>query len=441
MSEEKELPKRQLILVGIAVLLTGILLIVKPSHSVFQVNKTINIMDAKVGDFGSKVLFVKNFGGKGDETFSDVSSTADGGYVAVGWSGSIDGDLTGLNKGADDGVIVKYDSSGDLLWKKNFGGGTGDRFYDVITTIDDCYVVVGYSRSSDGDLIGLNKGGQDAIIVKYDSSGTVVWKKTFGGTSDDEFMGIATTTDGGYIVVGDSSSTDGDLAGLNSGPRDAIIVKYDSSGTVLWNKNFGGSGQFYFQSVSQTSDGGYIAVGQSNSTFSMLIIKCDSSGNYIWEIGYDATYPNDSYDIVATSDGKYIVVGSNKSSHKAAILKIDNSGNVFWSSDFGGSGAESFYDVATTSDGGCIAVGRSNSSDGDLTGLNKGYEDAIIVKYDVSGNLVWKKTFGGNYTDQFNGVVTTSDGSYVAVGVSTSTDGDLAGLNKGQSDAIIFKGK
>ena len=224
MEEEEKVSKRQLILVGIAVLLTGILLIVKPTYSVFQVNKTINIMDAKVGDFGK--LFVKSYGGSIEDYFIGVAQTTDGGYIAVGYSVSTDGDLTGLNKGNSDAIIVKYDNGGNLVWNKNFGGTLYDQFYSVLQTSDGGCIAVGYSNSINGDLATLNKGDFDAIIVKYDSSGNVLWNKNFGGSVYDQFRSVVQTSDGGYIAVGNSSSTNGDLTGINKGAVDAIIVKF-----------------------------------------------------------------------------------------------------------------------------------------------------------------------------------------------------------------------
>ncbi|HHW69699.1 MAG TPA: prepilin-type N-terminal cleavage/methylation domain-containing protein [Tenericutes bacterium] len=114
-----------------------------------------------------------------------------------------------------------------------FGGSSSERFYDVTTT-NDGYIAVGYSESSDGDLQGLNKGAFDSIIVKYDLEGNIVWKKTFGGSLDDGYSNITTVTDG-YVVVGSAISINGDLAGVNSGQK-AIIVKYDLSGNIVWKK-------------------------------------------------------------------------------------------------------------------------------------------------------------------------------------------------------------
>jgi len=469
--EEEKISKRQLILVGIAVLLTGILLIVKPTYSVFQVNKTINIMDAKVGDFGDKG-FIKSFGGSDFDYFYGVTQTTDSGYAAVGQSYSTDGDLTGLNKGGSDAVIVKYDSGGNVLWNKNFGGSNPDCFMDVVATTDGGYIAVGVSGSNDGDLVGLNKGGTDAIIVKYDSGGNVLWTKNFGGTSNEQFEAVKATTDGGYIAVGTSLSTNGDLVGLNNGSSDAIIVKYDSNGIVQWKKNYGGSIADCFSAVQVAFDGGYIAVGDSNSTdgdlaglnkgrYDAIIVKYDSNGIVQWKRNYGGsgnagvnTYDDYFYGVSLTSDGGYIGVGSsgstdgdltglNKGNNDGIIVKYDSGGGIVWKKNFGGSGQDYFASTVTTADGSHLIVGNSYSNNGNLTGLKKGIsaDDAIIAKYDDAGNVIWNKNYGGSSGDNFNSVAPTADG-FVAVGSSGSTDDDLTGLSKGGGpDAIIVKGK
>ena len=461
--EEEKVSKRQLILVGIAVLLTGILLIVKPSHSVFQVNKTINIMDAKVGDFGSKE-FIKNFGGSGWDEFQSAAQTSDGGYIAVGRSNSTDGDLVGLNKGDFDAIIVKFNSRGDVVWNKNFGGSSSDTFYSVSQTSDGGYIAVGKSNSTNGDLTNLNKGNYDGIIVKYDSSGNVVWNKNFGGSSPDNFISVQVTLDGGYIAVGGSSSNNGDLTGLNKGSDDAIIVKYDASGNVIWNKNFGGSGSNdSFNSIVQISDGSYVAAGFAASVDGDLtglnkgsddatIVKYDSSGNLIWNKNFGGSSYDNFVSVQVTSDGGYIAVGQSMSTdgdltglnkggvgNDAIIVKYDSSGNVIWNKNFGGNAAETFTQTSLVSAGGYMVVGTSSSSTGDLTGLNKGYTDGIFVKYDINGIVEWKNNFGGSSGEYIYGGIVTTDGSFMAVGSSPSTDGDLVGLNKGQGDAIIVK--
>ena len=352
-------------------------------------------------DKNGNVVWNKNYGGSDADTFDCVASTSDGGYIAVGESWSTDGDLTGLNKGQGDAIIVKYDKYGEIDWNKNFGGTDGDRFYSITQTLDGGYVAVGYSRSSTGDLPGLNKGYIDAVIVKYDEHGDIEWNKNFGGSDGDDFRSVSLSADGGYAAVGYSNSTDDDLFGLNKGYTDAIIVKYDEHGNVEWNKNFGGSSDETFESIGQTSDGGYIVSGRSHSTDGDLFDKGDA---------------------------------------RAIIVKYDEHGDIEWNKSFGGdSDNETFLSVTQILDGGYVAVGYSDSTDGDLAYTNKGEFDGIIAKYDKHGEMEWNKNFGGLGWDFLHFVASTPDGGYVTVGTSGSIGGDLAGLNKGEDDAVIVK--
>ena len=206
--------------------------------------------------------FIKNYGGSGSDYFQSIERTSDGGYVAVGYSRSSDGDLTG-NKGNDDFVIAKFDGNGNKVWVKNYGGSSIDVLRSVKETSDGGYVAVGYSQSSDGDLTG-NKGDYDFVIAKFDSDGNKVWIKNYGGSSVDIFYSLDSTKDGGYVAVGYSLSSDRDLT-ENKGSSDFVIAKFDGNGNKMWIKNYGGSNYDYFNSVQETSDGGYVAVGYSNS--------------------------------------------------------------------------------------------------------------------------------------------------------------------------------
>ena len=333
---------------------------------------------------------VRNFGGDGNDYFNSVIETNDGGIVAVGYSYSTDAGFS--NKGSADAIIVKYDRDGNQLWVKNFRGSGDDCFYSVVETNDGGIIAVGCSTSTSAGF--TNKGGSDAIIVKYDSNGNQQWVKNFGGSGDDCFYSVIETSDKGIIVVGYSDSTN---AGFNNkGYDDAIMVKYDRDGNQLWVKNFGGTNGDYFTSAIEASDGGIIAVGYSNST----------------NAGF-----------------------TNKGDVDAIVVKYDNEGNQQWINNFGGSSSDYFHSVIETSDGCIVVVGYSNSTNAGFN--NKGYDDAIMVKYDRDGNQLWVKNFGGSDDDYLNSVIETSDKGIVAVGYSYSID---AGFNnKGGSDAIIVK--
>ena len=349
---------------------------------------------------------------------------------------------------------------------KNLKGSSIHEFTSVQQTKDGGYIAVGSSDSKDGDFTGLNKGFQDAIIVKFDAKGNKIWLKDIGGSGRfDNFTSVLQTKDGGYIAVGSSDSKDGDFTGLNKGDMDAIMVKFDANGNKLWIKDIGGKtadmgnlnswftpyDNDQFTSVQQTNDGGYIAVGTSNSKdgdftginkgrTDAIIVKFDTNGNKLWAKSIGGSQGESFHSVQQTKDGGYVAVGRTSSNDgdftgfntkrsDAIMVKFDTNGNKLWVKTFGGSQDDLLTSVQQTNDGGYIAVGDSNSDDGDLKGLINNFDDAIIVKFDANGNKLWVKSIGGGLFDLFKSVQQTKDGGYIAVGSSNSDDGDFTGIN------------
>jgi prepilin-type N-terminal cleavage/methylation domain-containing protein len=397
-----------------------------------------------------------SFGGDDKDEFKQLVKVNDG-YIAVGNSSSCDNDLVGIRKQDDvsqsDAIIVKYGFDGNMIWKKTFGGEYDDYFNSIIN-VSDGVIAAGYSYSESMDMAGLNKGSSDGIIVKYDLDGNVVWKKTFGGTGDETFYKIINVTDG-YIAVGEGSSNDLDLAGLNKGGWDAIIVKYDLNGNVSWKKTFGGTGWDTYYAVASQANG-YIAVGHGASAngdltglsnYGAIIVKYDLNGNIVWKKTYGSgSIYNYFMGVVDTTDG-CITVGSNvtttgdlaglnKGGADATVVKYDLNGNIVWKKNFGGSGYDWFESIYSTA-GGYIAIGNSTSNDYNLRDLNKGKNDATIAKYDTNGNIVWNKNYGGSSDDYFNSLVEVGN-NFIIVGKSWSYDGDMLNLDKGWYDGILF---
>lgn len=413
-------------------------------------------------DNDGNIVWKKNFGGTGTDYFTNIDLASDG-IVAVGYSNSTNLDLIDLNKGGYDSIIVKYDFNGNIVWNKNYGGTSTDHFWDVSISPNGNIVAVGRSISSDLDLVGVFKGRAGyytAVATQYNSIGENISSKGYGGTSSDHdyFESVFADNDS-YVAVGYSNATSGDVGFLNKGDYDGIAVKFDYSNVVIWKKNFGGgTGSDYFQKVAEFGDS-YVSVGYSSSTSTVfldkykgetdaIIFRYDLSGNIIWNKNYGGTGTDYFYDVL-TGEDEIIAVGSsnsvnndltglNKGNYDAIIVKYDKDGNIIWKKNFGGTNSDYFYGITITSDG-YVVVGRSISTDGDLIGLNKGGYDAIVVKYDKDGNVIWSKTFGGSLDDLFQNIYLTSNGYLVAVGYSPSINGDLEGLNLGGIDANIVK--
>ena len=261
----------------------------------------------------------KSFGGTGEDYGTSIQQTTDGGYIVAGYSGSTDGDVIG-NHGSYDYCVLKLDSSGDITWQKSLGGSGYDYLTSIQQTSDGGYVVAGNSNSNGGDVSGSH-GSYDYWVVKLTSLGDITWQKCIGGMSEDHLSSIQQTSDGGYILAGESQSNDGDVSGIH-GSYDYWVVKLTSMGTIEWQKSLGGIGYDSAQSIKQTSDDGYIVAGYSGST------DGDVTGNHG---GYDSW-----------------------------VLKLTSAGVLEWQKSLGGTGSDNAVSIQQTSNGGYIVVGYSH---------------------------------------------------------------------------------
>ena len=395
------------------------------------------------------LVWVKNIGGRGDDRFESVVQAPGGGFVAVGVSYSNDGDIPDHNA-----IIAKFTEDGNLVWIKNVGGTSSDEFCSVVQAPDGGFVAVGGSLSNDGD-ISENKGKVDAIIAKFNEDGELVWIKNVGGNLNDFFNAVNRASDGGFVAVGRSQSFDGDMSG-RKGTGQAIIAKFTEDGGLVWIKKFGRTaweGQDEFFSVVQAPDGGFVAVGGSlsNDGFppdnNAIIAKFNEDGDLVWTKAVGGTAFDEFSSVVQAPDGGFVAAGfsisndgdipDNKGFGDAIIAKFTEDGDLVWIKTVGGTSFDEFRSVVQAPDGGFVAVGSSTSNDGDIPG-NKGSRDAIIAMFAEDGELVWIKSVGGSKSDIFNAVVQAPDGGFVAVGVSLSSFGVFS-LNKGSEDAIIAK--
>ena len=364
----------------------------------------------------SDIEWEKRYGGSGHDEAWSVKETKDGGYIIAGDSSSSNGDVSS-NKGKKDLWLVKLDKKGDLEWQTNFGGSDFDGISSVVQTKDGGYILGASTYSNDGD-VGQNKGGLDYWILKVDSRRQLEWEKTYGGTGIDKCTSIIEAWEGGYIVIGSGNDSNGDIS-ANNGRYDLWILKLDIAGNIEWDKNYGGSCNDSAASIQKTEDGGYIVLGESNS--SCWILKLDKYGKVIWEKTYGSKGREQPQSIQLTADGGYVAVclksdncGENSDYW---ILKIDAKGNQEWIQRYGGSEHDVPCAVQQTDDYGYLIGGYTKSNDGDI-GKHIGHFDYWIVKLDTKGKLVWEKTYGGLKSDSCRDLILTKDGGYMAAGGS-----------------------
>ena len=388
--------------------------------------------------------------------------------------GCTDPEATNYNPSATEGDgSCEYDPNpsgflGEIDWVKTYGGSNEDGATSIVQTTDGGFMVLGNTRSVDGDITGKSATDQDYWLLRLDSDGEKIWDKIYGGSEDEKAANIEKTTDGGYIISGYTTSNDGDVS-ENAGFHDYWIVKIDGSGTIQWEKSFGFEGDDRAFRVIQTSDGGYFATGYldvdlSNGEGNDLIddqnnrgtqhslgdywgIRMDANGNKIWRRYFGGSHVDQSKDVIETTDGGFLLIGISESSDYDVssargandfwIVKVNATGDMLWEKSFGGSESDFAYSIANTTDGNFIITGDTRSSDFDISSF-KGNADAWVVKFNnTNGSIIWEKTFGGTDFDSSRGITRLENGNYLISGNSRSEDMDVAS-NNGSNDAWSF---
>ncbi len=415
-----------------------------------------------VCNFGSRLCNGNRIlGGSDKDLAKSIQQTRDEGYVLAGITWSNDGDVSG-NHGRDDAWIVKLNKFGAVEWKKCLGGLLNDSAYSIQQTKDDGYIVAGATLSNDGD-VSSNHGGLDAWVIKLDKIGRVQWKKCLGGLLNDSIYTVQQTSDGGYILAGDTRSSDGDVSG-NHGRIDAWVVKLSELGAIQWQKCLGGSSDDGAIGISQTTDGGYIVAGDTRSndggvsgyhggSGDIWVVKLDKLGVMQWQkcygsSGSDKIWIIQQRSIQQTIDRGYILIGTTWSNdgdfsdnHGGGdfwVAKLDRYGAPQWHKCLGGSDNEWGGSIQQTTDGGYLVAGIAKSDDGDVSG-NHGDADAWVFKLNKFGAVQWQRCFGGSSDDEALGIQQTTDNGYVFVGVTGSHDGEVIGNHIGPCDIWMVK--
>lgn len=383
--------------------------------------------------------WIKAFERYGNQVVYSIQQTSDGGYIAAGTFGR-NGTGTPTGHQRPDVYLLKLDSDGNITWEKTIGAGKGSIAHDVQQTRDGGYIVAGVT-------MGYFDLGTDwdVYLVKTDESGNKMWEKgfyLFGIVSENDYAwSVQQTSDGGYIVGG---RTNAFLSANRLG--EAFLLKTDAYGNKTWEKNYGGNDFEDTRSAQQTSDGGYIIAGDTEPWNSAkpedtnaYLVKTDADGNKLWERAIDAFDKHEqdgASSIQQTSDGGYILAGHTASvdasrSPYPYLLKVDKDGNKVWENTYTGQGG-GLASVQQTSDGGYIATGVGSYSDEDAN-------DAYLLKTDASGGKMWEKHFRRNETYYYEpggnhgrSVQQTSDGGYIIAAEAYTA-------NPWQSDILLIK--
>lgn len=406
------------------------------------------------------IEFVKTHGGSKNDRHQSVVKTSDGGYAILGYTQSNDFDITTKTNESFDFWVLKFSSDDTLLWSKTFGGSDDDRGADLIATSDGGFALLGSSKSSDKDVTS-NAGAQDFWLLKISENGTILWQKTFGYAGADSGSALLQTQDNGYLITGvlDVSASNGQgnsKAAQKHAGGDIWALKLNNSGDLEWSKYYGGSFTDTPFGVVETADGNYIIAASSDSEdfnisnpkggYDFWILKIASNGSLIWEKSFGGSEIDEARAITATNDGHFMVVGDTRSSDKDVsnnnggadlwMLKFTTEGDLIWEKTLGASSFDVARAISKTTDNGFIIAGNSRSSDASFT--NQGQNDAWVLKVNANGTVLWQKFIGGLENDLLFDVITLNNQSVIAVGESTSNNGDIT-ENKGFSDGLIIK--
>jgi hypothetical protein len=344
-------------------------------------------------------------------------------------------------------------------WAKVFGGMHDDHAYAVIQTRDGNLAVFGYTNSIDGDITDKTLQENDYWLMKLTTNGEFIWSKTYGGSGDDKGQEVIETTDGGFAIVGYSMSADGNGSN-NEGFHDNWILKLDSFGEIQWEKSYGFSGHDHAYSVLQTNDGGFFMTGFLDVTASggegnlrrrhgvgeFWCHRLNANGDVIWRRYFGGTQNDRSFDAVQANDGGFVITGFTESndfditdsrgSYDYWVIKLDTNGNLVWETSVGGSGIDQARSIVKTNNNSYLVVGNSFSTDGDIT-QNLGNSDFFIANISDNGEVVWTKNYGGSDFDFATSITPTNQG-YLVTGYSKSTDNHLSS-NSGDNDFWVLK--
>lgn len=319
-------------------------------------------------DSNGNLEWDKTFGTQNNENANHLITTDDGGYLIVGTYtpiGFVDRDVW----------VIKTDSAGDVLWNKTYGGSGDDKPWRIIKTSDNGYAIAGRTSS-------FSHGLNDYLLYKIDSNGNLQWNTTLGGAGEESARGILETPDRGFLLTGWSGS-------YGAGELDYWLVKTDENGNLEWSQTYGGAKTERALTTIPTTDGDYIIIGNSFS-FSqgrtdIFLVKIDHLGNQIWTMTFGGELAETPYDITRTSDKDFAVVGRTYSfgagDEDGLFIKIDSNGNLISNQTYGGELADSVRAIFQEANGGYVIAGTTSS-------FGQGESDFWLIKTEENREIL-----------------------------------------------------
>ncbi|MDW3648243.1 MAG: OmpA family protein [Bacteroidia bacterium] len=405
---------------------------------------------------GQIAFWQKYIGGTHYDAGQRIICRPDGSLIVAGKVLSQDGHVDANHSENADVFIARFATQGNFFWKSIIGGSGEESLEEFIETRDGGYLLVGSSNSSDGD-ISQNKGGNDVWIAKLDIRGNIEWSKTFGGSGDDRGTAVIQLPDGGYLLGGESSSTNGDMQSQHHGGLDSWIAKLTSKGRILWEKHYGGSGNEKVSRIHQLGEEEFLILNSSDSRDFQVagnlgkkdawLFKIDYQGELTWQMNIGGEDNDDLHGSMVDSDGNIVISGTSFS--KTGIMlsqagkgdcwlfKLNPAGAILWSRTYGGPKSDGANTIREGLDGNYLLCGITRSHMGDIP-RNSGYYDGWFAKLDRNGEPLWSRTIGYGGKDALVDIMELSVGGYLGVGFSQFSPADnLQAGHKGLYDMWV----
>jgi hypothetical protein len=367
-----------------------------------------------VGGIGDGEFFT--YGGACSDFAFCVSETNEGDYMIAGSKEMI------LH--SYDAYLIKTDSSGYVVWDKTFGTADSEGARCIQQTMDEGCILAGYKSMETGD--------SQVYLIKTDAAGNMEWSNTYGNSDTcEEGYFVEQTTDGGYVVTGFRSF--GLPGSQDVGDSQVFLLKVNSDGIEEWSFTYGGDREERGHCVRQTRDGGYIITGYTWSdaigVHDVYLLKTYSDGSLSWEKKFGTLEAESGRSVIQTSDGGYLIAGSMTDDYGKSdvlLIRTDSEGNEIWNKNYGGSESDIAYSVQETlPDDGFVLAGSTRS-------FGAGASDVYVIKTDREGNLLWEKTYGGAWNEVGRCIKQISDMGFIVVGHTYS-------FGVGNADVFMIK--
>jgi uncharacterized delta-60 repeat protein len=355
---------------------------------------------------GGVSYWIATLGGTGSDYGNSIAIDSENNSYVLGYT-----DSTGA--GSNDFLLAKYDSEGTIQWQRVLGGTGDDQGLSISTDSSNNVYVTGFTN------VGL------FFIAKYNPAGTIQWQRVLGSSSENS-LSIAIDSSNNVYVTGYTSST-------GAGGSDELIAKYNSSGTIQWQRTLGGTNTDQARSIKTDSSNNIYILGRTRSTgagsYDFLIAKYNSSGTIQWQRTFGGASTEDGRSIKIDSSNNIYVFGDTYSTGAGGsdvlLAKYDSSGIIQWQRTFGGVNNEFGYSVGADSSNNIYIVGSTESE-------GEGSLDILIAKYDSSGTIQWQRTMGGLSSDYANSVAVDLGDNLYIFGTTNSA-------GAGMSDSLIAK--